>query len=151
MARVQEQNASLSSAVYSNKQPEVTDDELQRMLKTNGPPISPEAQIIIEDAATGYAEDLVLEAARLARRENLQQIGTAHVKEAQKRLLSIDRRNWTKRLCGSTGGGASGYRSCTIHLALGRNCNSCFTSRRRRNLPSAWKFSANVRRQRIVG
>ena len=104
MARVQEQNASLSSAVYSNKQPEVTDDELQRMLKTNGPPISPEAQIIIEDAATGYAEDLVLEAARLARRENLQQIGTAHVKEAQKRLLSIDRRNWTKRLCGSTGG-----------------------------------------------
>lgn len=94
-----------------NRHGEDIDVQVKRMLKTDGTPFSPEARIQIENLATDYAEGLVLEAARLARRESLQQISTAHVEEAKKRLLSIDRRNWMKRFTGSIGGALLGIGS----------------------------------------
>jgi hypothetical protein len=78
--------------------------EIQKTLRTQGEPYSPEAKRKIEDFSEAYAAELIWEAARLASREGVQQIGTVHVEEAKRRLLSIDKRNLIKRLSGNLGG-----------------------------------------------
>jgi hypothetical protein len=78
--------------------------EIQKTLRTEGEPYSPEAKRKIEDFSEAYAAELVWEAARLASREGVQQIGTVHVEEAKRRLLSIDKRNLIKRFSGNAGG-----------------------------------------------
>jgi hypothetical protein len=87
---------------------------IQKMLRTEGHPYSPEAGTNIQDLSVDYGKQLVLEAARLASREGLQQISTGHVDDARKRLRSIERRNWKKKLCGQVGGGFLGLGLSTL-------------------------------------
>ncbi len=92
---------------------------VQEMLKTKGWPYSPEAQKAIEEAGSTYAEDLILEAAKLARREQAQQISTGHIDEAKQRILSIDRRNHLKRFSIGVGGAIFGVSSSPFLALLG--------------------------------
>ena len=79
-------------------------DVVKTMLATEGEPYSPEAKIKIEDFSADYGVELVLEAARVAERDGVQQISCIHVEEAKKRLRSIERRNLKKKLCGHLSG-----------------------------------------------
>ena len=108
---------------------QISDRETQKILKTSGSPYSPEAKSQIESLALDYAYDLASEGTRLAKREGLQQIGTAHVYEAKKRLFSIDRRNWIKRLSNSIGGIliGSGF-SVFLYLGAGYSITSITSS-----------------------
>ena len=81
-----------------------SDDVVRTLLRTEGDPYSPEARVTINGCFTEYAEQLVLEATHLAKRDSLQQISPVHVEEAKKRLRSIERRNWKKKLCGQSSG-----------------------------------------------
>ncbi|MGR0480276.1 MAG: hypothetical protein ACTFAL_02410 [Candidatus Electronema sp. V4] len=74
-----------------------TYDVVKEMLGTKGTPYSPEAETKIEDFSADYGEQLVLEAARLASREGLQQISTGHVDDAKRRLRSIELNEETGR------------------------------------------------------
>lgn len=87
---------------------------IQKILRTKGIPYSPEAETNIQDFSVDYGEQLVLEAARLASREGLQQISTGHVDDAKKRLRSVERRNWKKKLCGQVGGASLGLGLSTL-------------------------------------
>lgn len=79
-------------------------DVVKTMLGTEGEPYSPEAKTKIEDFSADYGVELVLEAARVAERDGVQQISCIHVEEAKKRLRSIERRNWKKKLYGQSSG-----------------------------------------------
>ena len=79
-------------------------DVVKRMLHTEGEPYSPEADTKIKAFSADYREQLVLEAAQVAERDDVQQISCIHVEEAKKRLRSIERRNRTKKLCGHLSG-----------------------------------------------
>ena len=79
-------------------------DRIKKTLKTRGNPFSPEAETMIEKVSGDYAKSLIFEALTLASRVDSQQIGTTHVEEAKKRLLSIDKRGLKERFSGSFGG-----------------------------------------------
>ncbi|MCI5139237.1 MAG: hypothetical protein D3922_12660 [Candidatus Electrothrix sp. AR1] len=81
-----------------------SDDVVRTLLGTEGDPYSPEAEATIKDFFSDYSVELVLEAARLAKRDSVQQISSVHVEEAKKRLRSIERRNWKKKLYGQSSG-----------------------------------------------
>ena len=83
-------------------------DVVKTMLATEGEPYSPEAKTKIEDFSADYGVELVLEAARVAERDGVQQISCIHVEAAKNRLRSIERRNWKKKLYGPVGGGFLG-------------------------------------------
>ena len=71
---------------------------------TKGKPYSPEAEAKLEYFSVAYGKELVVEAERVAKWEDVDQISCIHVKEAKRRLRSIERRNWKKKLCGPVGG-----------------------------------------------
>jgi hypothetical protein len=87
---------------------------VKTMLGTEGEPYSPAAKTKIEDFSADYGVQLVLEAARIAKRDSIQQISPTHVEEAKKRLRSIERRNWKKKLCGQVGGASLGLGLSTL-------------------------------------
>jgi hypothetical protein len=91
-----------------------SDDVVRTLLGTEGDPYSPEARVTINEYFTEYAEQLVYEATHLAKRDSLQQISPVHVEEAKKRLRSIERRNWKKKLCGQVGGASLGLGLSTL-------------------------------------
>jgi hypothetical protein len=91
-----------------------SDDVVRALLETEGDPYSPEAKARTRDFFTDYSVELLLEAARLAKRDSVQQVSSVHVEEAKKRLRSVERRNWKKKLCGQVGGASLGLGLSTL-------------------------------------
>ncbi len=91
-----------------------SDDVVRTLLETEGDPYSPEAKARIRDFFTDYSVELLLEAARLAKRDSVQQVSSVHVEEARKRLRSVERRDWKKKLCGQVGGASLGLGLSTL-------------------------------------
>ncbi len=100
----EESNASISDTSSFNNYNEI-DSQVRKKLKTDGGQLySTEAEKLLESLGADYAKDLILEATSIAGRENVQQIGVAHVKAARLRLLTLNRRSRFLKFCGSFGG-----------------------------------------------
>ncbi|MCW5200129.1 hypothetical protein VU05_05505 [Desulfobulbus sp. F1] len=82
----------------------LTCDTVKKKPVTKGKPYSPEAAAKLEYFSVVYGKKLVVEAERVAKEEYVDQISCIHVEEAERRLRSIERRNWPKKLCGHASG-----------------------------------------------
>jgi len=91
-----------------------TCDIVKKKTVTKGKPYSPAAEKKLEDFSVAYGKELVVEAERVARWEEVDQISRIHVEEAKRRLRSIERRNWQKKLCGQVGGASLGLGLSTL-------------------------------------
>lgn len=91
-----------------------TCDVVKKKPTTKGKPYSPEAEAKLEYFSVAYGKELVVEAERVARWEDVDQISCIHVEEAKRRLRSIERRNWKKKLCGQVGGVSFGFGLSTL-------------------------------------
>jgi hypothetical protein len=91
-----------------------TFDIVNKKPVTKGKPYSPAAEAKLEYFSVAYGKELVVEAERVAKWEDVDQISCIHVEEAKRRLRSIERRNWKKKLYGQVGGVSFGFGVSTL-------------------------------------
>lgn len=91
-----------------------TCDIVKKKPVTKGKPYSLEAEAKLEYFSVAYGKELVVEAERIAKWDDADQINCKHVEEAKRRLRSVERRNWKKKLCGQVGGASLGLGLSTL-------------------------------------
>lgn len=87
----------------------------QTALGTSGQWVSPEAKISLEHFLAKYSDKLINEALRLARTDRAQQVSTANVEEANRRILERPRAKWIIKFSGTLGGAFLG---CVVAMVI---------------------------------